>query len=33
MHNLYHDAKYARVVAEMKLLLDKLQKEVGDKPV
>jgi len=33
MHNLYHDPKYARVVAEMKALLDKLQKEAGDTPV
>jgi uncharacterized sulfatase len=33
MHNLYHDPKYARVVTEMKALLDKLQNEVGDKPV
>jgi len=33
MHNLYHDPKYAKVVAEMKALLDKLQKEAGDSPV
>ena len=33
MNNLYHDSKYARVVGDMKLLLDKLQKEVGDTPV
>ena len=33
MHNLYHDPKYARVVVEMKALLDKFQNEVGDKPV
>jgi arylsulfatase A-like enzyme len=33
MHNLYHDPKYAKVVAEMKTLLDKLQKESGDTPV
>jgi hypothetical protein len=33
MHNLYHEPKYARVVTEMKALLDKLQLEVGDKPV
>jgi hypothetical protein len=32
MHNLYHDPKYTRVVAQMKLLLDKLQEEAGDKP-
>ena len=33
MHNLYRDPKYAPVVGDMKLLLDKLQKEVGDTPV
>jgi arylsulfatase A-like enzyme len=33
MHNLYHDPKYTRVVSQMKALLDKLQRECGDKPV
>jgi hypothetical protein len=33
MHNLDHDPKYAHVVSEMKALLDKLQKKVGDQPV
>ncbi|MCU1233169.1 MAG: hypothetical protein JWP63_1136, partial [Candidatus Solibacter sp.] len=31
--NLYHDPKYAKTVADLKLLLDKLQRESGDTPV
>jgi arylsulfatase A-like enzyme len=32
MENLYHRDKYSRVVKEMKLLLNRLQKETGDTP-
>ena len=33
MHNLYHDPKYAKTIAELTPLLYKLQKEAGDTPV
>jgi arylsulfatase A-like enzyme len=33
MHNLYHDSKYAPIVKELKLELDTLQREAGDRPV
>ena len=32
MKNLYHDPKHAKIVAELKKELDKLQKEAGDTP-
>jgi hypothetical protein len=32
MRNLYHDAKYSRVVQDLKRELDRLQKEAGDTP-
>jgi len=33
MKNLYHDPKYAAEVRDLKVLLDRLQKEAGDTPV
>jgi arylsulfatase A-like enzyme len=32
MHNLYHDPKFAPIVNKLKLQLDRLQREAGDKP-